>query len=44
MAPVQQRALAHFALATPALSTKIASGDAGQKAAANVAKGQTDKY
>jgi short-subunit dehydrogenase len=44
VAPVQQRFLAHFALATPGLSTKIASGDAGQKAAASVAKGQTDKY
>src|ERR1044072_2668321 len=37
VAPVQQRFLAHFALATPGLSVKIASGDAGQKAAANVA-------
>ena len=44
VAPVQQRFLAHFALATPGLSTKIASGEAGQKAAANVAKGQTDKH
>jgi len=44
VAPVQQRFLAHFALATPGLSTKIASGDAGQKAAASVAEGQTDKY
>jgi len=40
---VQQRFLAHFALATPGLSVKIASGDAGQKAAAAVAEGQTDK-
>jgi len=44
VAPVQQRLLAHFALATPGLSTKIASGDAGQKAAAAVAEGQTDKH
>jgi short-subunit dehydrogenase len=44
VAPVQQRFLAHFALATPGLSTKIASGEAGQKAAASVAKGQTDKH
>src|SRR6478609_5213386 len=44
VAPFQQRALAHFALATPALSVKIASGDAGQKAAAAVAEGQTDKH
>jgi short-subunit dehydrogenase len=43
VAPVQQRVLAHFALATPGLSVKIASGDAGQKAAAAVAKGQLDK-
>jgi short-subunit dehydrogenase len=43
VAPAQQRFLAHFALATPGLSVKIASGDAGQKAAAAVAEGQTDK-
>jgi short-subunit dehydrogenase len=43
VAPVQQRVLAHFALATPGLSVRIASGDAGQKAAAAVAKGQLDK-
>lgn len=43
VAPIQQRFLAHFALATPGLSVKIASGDAGQKAAAAVAEGQTDK-
>lgn len=43
VAPPQQRLLAHFALATPGLSVKIASGDAGQKAAAVVAKGQSDK-
>ena len=44
VAPVQQRFLAHFALATPALSVKIASGESGQKAAAAVAEGQTDKH
>ncbi|HWI96456.1 MAG TPA: SDR family NAD(P)-dependent oxidoreductase [Solirubrobacterales bacterium] len=44
VAPVRQRALAHFALATPGFSVKVASGDAGQKAAANVAKGQLDKH
>jgi short-subunit dehydrogenase len=44
VAPVRQRALAHFALATPGISVKVASGDAGQKAAANVAKGQLDKH
>jgi len=43
VAPVQQRLLAHFALASPGIAVKIASGDAGQKAAANVAAGQTDK-
>jgi short-subunit dehydrogenase len=43
VAPVQQRLLAHFALASPGISVKVASGDAGQKAAANVAKGQLDK-
>lgn len=43
VAPIQQRLLAHFALATPAISVKVASGDSGQKAAAAVAKGQLDK-
>jgi len=43
VAPVQQRLLAHFALASPGISVKVASGDAGQKAAAAVAKGQTEK-
>ena len=43
VAPPQQRALAHFALAAPGISVKIASGDQGQKAAATVAKGQSDK-
>jgi short-subunit dehydrogenase len=43
VAPVQQRLLAHFALASPGIAVKIASGDAGQKAAANVAAGQKDK-
>jgi hypothetical protein len=40
---LRQRVLAHFALSTPGISVKIASGDAGQKAAASVAKGQLDK-
>jgi short-subunit dehydrogenase len=44
VAPVRQRALAHFALATPGISVKVASGEAGQKAAANVAEGQLDKH
>jgi short-subunit dehydrogenase len=43
VAPPQQRLLAHFALASPGISVKIASGDSGQKAAATVAKGQADK-
>jgi short-subunit dehydrogenase len=43
VAPLRQRALAHFALATPGISVKIASGDSGQKAAAAVAEGQLDK-
>lgn len=43
VAPPQQRFLAHFALTSPGISVKIASGDAGQKAAAAVAEGQTNK-
>jgi short-subunit dehydrogenase len=43
VAPVQQRLLAHFALTSPGISVKVASGGAGQKAAATVAKGQLDK-
>jgi short-subunit dehydrogenase len=43
VAPIQQRLLAHFALASPGISVKVASGDAGQKAAAAVAEGQLDK-
>ena len=43
VAPPQQRFLAHFALASPGVAVKAASGDAGQKAAAVVAKGQSDK-
>jgi short-subunit dehydrogenase len=43
VAPIQQRMLAHFALTSPGISVKIASGDAGQKAAAAVADGQSDK-
>jgi hypothetical protein len=43
VAPIQQRLLAHFGLASPAIAVKVASGDAGQKAAATVAAGQTDK-
>jgi short-subunit dehydrogenase len=43
VAPVQQRFLAHFALASPSIAVKTASGKAGQKAAAAVAEGQLDK-
>lgn len=43
VAPIQQRLLAHFALASPGISVKVASGNAGQKAAASVASGQTNK-
>jgi len=43
VAPPQQRFLAHFALTSPGISVKIASGEQGQKAAATVAKGQLDK-
>jgi short-subunit dehydrogenase len=43
VAPIRQRVLAHFALATPGISVKVASGSAGQKAAAEVVKGQHEK-
>ncbi len=43
VAPMRQRVLAHFALSTPGISVKIASGDAGQKAAQAVVDGQLDK-
>jgi short-subunit dehydrogenase len=43
VAPPQQRLLAHFALTSPGIAVKIASGEQGQKAAATVAKGQADK-
>jgi short-subunit dehydrogenase len=43
VAPLRQRVLAHFALTSPGISVKVASGDAGQKAAASVAEGQLDK-
>jgi short-subunit dehydrogenase len=39
VAPIQQRLLAHIALTSPGIAVKIASGDAGQKAAATVADG-----
>ena len=43
VAPLRQRALAHFALTSPGISVKVASGESGQKAAAAVAEGQLDK-
>jgi short-subunit dehydrogenase len=43
VAPAQQRLLAHFGLISPGIAVKVASGDAGQKAAAGVAAGQIDK-
>jgi short-subunit dehydrogenase len=43
VAPIQQRFLAHLALATPAISVKMVSGGMGQKAAADLAEEQTDK-
>ena len=43
VAPLQQRFLAHFALTSPGIAVKIASGEQGQKAAAAVADGQSDK-
>jgi short-subunit dehydrogenase len=43
VAPPQQRLLAHFALTSPGIAVKIASGEQGQKAAATVAEGQSDK-
>lgn len=44
IAPLQQRAAAHFALFTPALSARAQSGSTGQKAAEAIAEGHpTDK-
>jgi short-subunit dehydrogenase len=40
-APLQLRALSHFALATPAISVKAQSGSAGQRAAKAVADGHS---
>jgi short-subunit dehydrogenase len=41
VAPAQQRFLAHFGLVSPAVAVKVASGAAGQKAAAEVAAGHS---
>jgi short-subunit dehydrogenase len=39
VAPLAQRALAHFALASPGISVRVQSGSAGQKAADEIAAG-----
>jgi len=39
VAPLPQRALAHFALASPGISVRVQSGSAGQKAADEIAAG-----
>jgi short-subunit dehydrogenase len=39
VAPLLQRALAHFALASPGISVRVQSGSAGQKAADDIAAG-----
>jgi short-subunit dehydrogenase len=41
VAPIAQRALAHFALVSPAIAVKTQSGSAGQKAAKAVADGHS---
>jgi short-subunit dehydrogenase len=41
VAPMQQRFLAHFGLASPGIAVRTASGSAGQKAAAEVAAGHS---
>jgi short-subunit dehydrogenase len=41
VAPLQQRAAAHFALASPALSVRAQSGSTGQKAAQAIADGHS---
>jgi short-subunit dehydrogenase len=41
VAPAQQRFLAHFGLVSPGVAVKVASGRAGQKAAAEVAAGHS---
>jgi short-subunit dehydrogenase len=41
VAPMQQRFLAHFGLASPGIAVRTASGSAGQKAGAEVAAGHS---
>lgn len=43
VAPLRQRALSHFSLATPAVTAKIMSGGQARRSAEDLAKGQTDK-
>jgi short-subunit dehydrogenase len=43
VAPLQQRALAHFSLATPAFASRIMSGGTAAKSADSVSGGQRDK-
>jgi short-subunit dehydrogenase len=42
VAPLPQRALAHFALASPGISVRVQSGSAGQKAAEEIAAGHPE--
>jgi short-subunit dehydrogenase len=42
VAPLQLRAMSHFALATPSISVRAQSGSAGQKAAKAVADGHPE--
>jgi short-subunit dehydrogenase len=42
VAPLAQRAMAHFALASPGVAVRVQSGSVGQKAAAEIASGHPD--
>ncbi len=43
VAPVRQRALAHFALATPSIAVRVNSGGTAHRSADSLARGQVDK-
>jgi hypothetical protein len=43
VAPLRQRALAHFGLASPRTALRILTGGAANKAADDLASGQADK-
>jgi short-subunit dehydrogenase len=43
VAPIQQRVMAHFALATPGIALRAQSGGLARRTAESVADGQTDK-